>query len=348
MVTQKEIAEFVGLDRSMVAHALRGDPRVAEATRLRVIKAAREMGYDSFSNGAARSLAAQRHGKRVKTGTIAILMLDLFEGMPMVDVPFFQEILSGIIHAAHERDLELSICVTPLGKLPRAVVEGNVDGALCIYDIELWKLLCQQPLPIPILNLGAAAPGEPAILPDDRQGIRATTRHLIEAGHRRIAYVGDYQLEASWMERLAGYRQALEQADIEVDETLMAIDIGAPSQRAGVAGFDTLQRRGVDFSAVVCFNDQSALGVIQRAQECGYRVPDDLSVAGFDGISETFGEGKTLTTARFDRFEMGRCAVRRLYRTEADNTVEIMPTELVVGDSTKPWRDSQTSNRRDL
>lgn len=344
-VTQKDIAQLMGVDRSLVAHALRGNPRVSEKTRQRIVETAREMGYDQFSNGSARSMAAKRHGQRAQTGTLAVLMGDYFEGVALEDVPFFREILSGLKAGAGAMNTELSICLSPPDTLPRLVTKGGVDGAICVYRGDISALLRAHPLPIPTLRMGDAATGENAVLVDDRGGIGQTTRHLIELGHRHIAYIGDScpkELpDVSYGERIGGYEDALHEAGLSVDPRLMVLDIGEPTARAGARGFDELQARGVPFSAVVCFNDQSALGVIRRANERGLRVPNDLSVTGFDGGSETFGPGLSLCTARFDRALMGRKAIELLcYAFDADQAeilTRIVPTQLRVGHSTKAF-----------
>ncbi len=343
MVRQKDIALALGIDRSLVAHALRGDLRVADDTRLRIMEMAQSMGYDAFSNGAARSMIAKRYGKRAQLGTVAILMGDYFEGVALEDVPFFRELLAGLKAGALLMNTELSICLSPPQTLPRLLTQEGVDGAICLYRIDGNELLRLQPLSIPIIRVGDAGPNENAVLPDDRGGIAATTRHLISLGHRRIAYIGDSRAsgvpEMSYSERIAGYEGAMREAGVPLDPKLMVTDIGAPSARAGARGWDELRARGADCSAVVCFNDQSALGVIRRAGEHGLRVPDDLSVTGFDGGSELFAPGLSLCSARFNRFEMGRAAIEFVCQTSPadEESLCIIPTELQVGHSTRAF-----------
>lgn len=348
MVTQKDIALVVGIDRSMVAHALRGDSRVSEETRLRVVEVAQEMGYDAFSNGAARSMIARRYGKRAKTGTIAILMGDYFEGQLLEDMSFFRELIEGFRIGAAATDVEMLFCSSSPrpGTLPRVLTKGNVDGALAVHLGEINASLRLHELAIPVLCVGDAAPGEAAILVENQKGIADATRHLIEMGHRKIAYVGDLPLsnnpDQSYRERLAGYESAMKSAGLEIDAKLLVTDIGSPTKNAGAHGFDELQKRGAEFSAVVCFNDQSALGLIERAQERGLRVPDDLSVTGFDGGMETFGDGQTLTSARYDRVLMGKRCIELLCRVidGAPKPIEVIPVELRAGDSTRERKPS--------
>ena len=130
----------------------------------------------------------------------------------------------------------------------------------------------------------------------------------------------------------------MSEAGLPVDSALLVTDIGSPTHEAGRRGYDELRERKAVFSAVVCFNDQSALGFIERALEHGIRVPHDLSVTGFDGGLDTFGDGQLLTSARFDRVLMGKRAIELLCEAidGSQALIDVMPTELRIGQSTKP------------
>jgi LacI family transcriptional regulator len=343
-VTQKQIAQHLGLSQPIVAQALNGHPAVAEGTRQRVRDAARAMGYGAHSNSAARSLIARRHGGRYKTGTIAVLMGSFFEGLPLHDVPFFKPLLRGIECEAVERELDVSFCMSSRNQLPRLVVEQGVDGVLSIYSKTMNILLRERQLRLPALCVGDAAPGEWGLLPDNFEGVRLATQHLIDLGHRRIAYLG--YLNTDWPEigdgnRLDGYFQALKDSGIAVANELIDTHLEAPTQEAGAAGMERLLARTRNVTALVCYNDTSALGAIRKAQELGLRVPQDMSVVGFDDTSEEYNFEPRLTTIRFDRVKMGRRAVQLLCEAAeetppvAADQHELLPIELVQRDSTK-------------
>lgn len=345
-VTQKQIADQLNLSQPLVAQALNGNVKVAEATRQRVQEMAREMGYGAHSNGAARALVARRHGNRSRTSTVAVLMGNsLFEGWPLHDVPFFKPLLRGIEMEALERDLDISFLMGSPNRLPRVVTQHGVDGAIVIYNQPINALIRSLNWQAPILRVGDAASGEWSLMPRNREGIRLATQHLIELGHTRIAYLGDiddHLPDISYGERLKGYAQALQENGLPLDDALIDAHVSAPTQEMGAAAMERLLKKTRDFTAMVCFTDTCAMGAIRRAQEMGLRVPHDLSVVGFDDVAEEYSFAPRLTTVHFDRLEMGRRAVRLLCESidakeagseNMSSDAETMPVALKVRES---------------
>ena len=107
-VTQKQIAQQLGISQTQVAHALSGHFSVSAATRQRVVETAEKMGYGAHSNATARQLAAQRYGKKVKIGTVAVLMGDFLEGLPLQQLPFFRDILRGLHEEIEAHDSHIA------------------------------------------------------------------------------------------------------------------------------------------------------------------------------------------------------------------------------------------------
>jgi LacI family transcriptional regulator len=337
-VTQKQIAQQLALSQPQVAQALNGHPGVSAATRERVLEAAKALGYDINSNARARQLAAIRHGKPIKTGTVAVLMGDFLEGLPLQQLPFFREILQGLheeieLHDSHIATYYLS----RTGKLPRAILGGGVDGVICLYSSTIEHELNQVKFDVPVVRLGGATE-DWHLRPDDFDGIYQTTRHLIELGHQKIAYFGDLEQEFGIFahdERLRGYKQALEDAGLKINEELL-FNLKDPSHQDG---YDTMKRaleQSSHFSAVVCLNDLSALGAIDAAQDSGLNVPSDLSITGFDGLVWDYPGATQLTSVFFDRRSMGRKAARRVYGEASNKNVvrELMPVQLTVRNTT--------------
>jgi len=346
-VTQKQIAEHLGVSQSLVTQSLRDLPRIPEATRLRVKEAARELGYIAHSNDAARTLRARRDGTRPLTQTIGVLMGDFFEGLPLHEVPFYQPLLQGLKAEAARRDVDLSFFTCQIHRLPRFFVQGGVDGVIGLYNGPIDPELKKQ-LSCALLRIGDGAPDEWALRPDDRRGIYLATRHLIELGHRHIAYLGDSRgnetRDLMYKSRLDGYFQALGDCGLPVSNDLVEAHIGAPDHQAGAMGVGRLLDRTREFTALVCFNDSSALGAIAELQRRGLAVPGDVSVTGFDDVS---GEGRhdpALTTVHFDRFEMGRRAVEAICEVAEEGTEsefrghELMPVRLIERASSGPKR----------
>lgn len=338
-VSQKDIALSLGVDRSSVAHALRGDPRVSEVTRLRVIEEAKRLGYDAHTNAGARSMAAKRYGKRTKTDAIAVLLGDYVDGLPLQDLPFFREILQGIHAEAEANGIEVSMHVSRQNLLPRSLQSASVDGAIVIYNRSVSAAVRAQPLSVPVVHLGSDTQ-DWNIRPDDREGTYRLTQHLIGLGHRRIAYIG--ALNGSNEERQRGYHEAMAQAGLEIEPQQIKI-LDTASIEGGREGWHTfageLEAAGIEpYTAVVCINDAAAVGVLEGAHDLGLRVPDDLSITGFDGLRDGYGGCPILTTASFDRQAMGRRAVKMILETgEQENATlprEILPVRLLERGST--------------
>jgi LacI family transcriptional regulator len=337
-VSQKDIALRVGVDRSLVAHALRGDPRVSEATRQKVLAAALELGYDANVNVAARSLAAKRHGKRTQTNTLAVLVGDFVDGLPLQDLPFFREILQGIHLEAARRGFDVAIHVLRVGQLPRSLQSGGVDGAISVYSRAISAAIEAQEPVVPVVNLGSES-AKWNLRPDDCGGTRKMTEHLLQLGHRRIAYFGAYN--GSNAERQRGYEEALAEAGLPLRPELMPM-LDAASVRCGQEGWQAFcAQHSVpgDCTAVVCINDAVAVGVLHAAQQMGLGVPEDLSVTGFDGLRDGYGGCPILTTAAFDRRDMGRRAVRILCDVQDGNQAEL-PREILP---VRLWKRGSTA-----
>ena len=336
-VTQKQIAEKLGLSQPIVAQALNGHAGVAQATRQRVIDEARALGYGPHSNSAARSLIARRHGTRPQTGSLAVLMGSISQRLSLRDTPFFQPILRGIELEAVERNLDLAFCIASRDHLPRLVTEQGVDGLISLYNNSANALLRAHHVNLPVVRVGDATPGETVLMPDNFQGVRLATRHLIELGHRRIAYMGDLKSvpHVAYNARLDGYFQALKEGGIEVNDAWIEGECVAKLE-SGAAGLERLLQRAPNISALVCFNDLPALGAIHRARELGLRVPEDLSVVGFDDTAGEYDAEIALTTVAFDRENLGRRAVQLLCEAENLPLVkgEVLPVELLVRAST--------------
>lgn len=328
----------------MVARALAGHPSISEKTRLRVQTAAREMGYHNGSNHEARALIAKRYGKRIPTEIIAVLTANsFFDGVLMHHVPYFAPFIRGIEEAAGEHGLDIYFCTLHNGKLPRLVEREGIDGVICLGEVsnEIERV------GVPIINSGGLGKGWlGSIGPDHSEGAAEATRHLISLGHRNIACLtfspvppGQRPYEAA-ASRLVGYRKALAQAGLECSDDLIVSNILDPRMQQGATAMRELLARSTPFTAVVCFNDLIAMGAIQVLQEHGLRVPEDVSVVGFDDVSEQYTFEPKLTSIGFDHFAIGKRAVeliREVQGQEIEEPVkysETFPVQLKVRNST--------------
>jgi DNA-binding LacI/PurR family transcriptional regulator len=352
-VTQGMIARRLGVSQSLVAQALAGGGRMAPVTRDRIRTVAREMGYSAEKNDAARRLIARRFGKRIRRGVFSVLLSE-FEGLPLESMPFFAPVLNGMEAEAATRGIELSLHLWRQ-EFPRLIRDGLVDGVIDFGSTK-ERIEWMRAHNLPAVNLGGsflrASGTEPEVIsglgPDNKRGIWLTTQHLLALGHRRIAYIGQEPNFPTAQERLAGYRQALAEHNVRFSKSLVEATLKHPGIQDGYLAAQRLLKRGAKFMAVVCYNDTMAMGATTCLQEAGLRVPQDVSVTGFDDVSLKYNFVPSLTSVRFDRFELGQRAVALLCELGEESSPEqderlrvllkeqltAMPVELVVREST--------------
>ena len=340
-VTQKNIADKLGISQPLVGMALRGKGRVSEDTRRQVLKLAAEMGYDGFSNGAARSMVAQRHGFRAQTGTVALLFqAPLSEGYDLRTMPFFMPFFAGLEAEARRRGREIAYFAYHQGELPRFVREGHADGAICLQTHGSVAGL--RELDLPVVMLDDVSSQAISLLPDDADGVRRATRHLIENGHRRIAYLS-WPLENITVQvahdRFDGYRRALREAGLPFDESLVMEASPVQEKAAGADAIGVLLERQSEFTGLVCYNDMLAMGAVEELQKRGRNVPNDVSVVGFDDVSVAYNFSPALTSVAFDRAAMASRAMAILCEEESSAAFaprrEVFPVELAIRQTTR-------------
>lgn len=359
-LTHRQIAEELGVSRQLVGFALRGEGRMSDEIRQRILDVAKVNGYDQYSNGAARSLAALRHGKRTRTGLMAVLFPPTFQGRPLSSVPFFMPFFDGLESEAIEHDLDLMLCPLRSAGLPRLVREGHVDGVVCLVTDRL-ELEPFKSLQLPFVHILVAVGREeevadtPYLSIDARSGSALATRHLIELGHRNIAFLGFSGLpeakKKADVTSFAGFRDELSSHGIVPDPAMVERELSSVSVQTGHEAMQRLLARCTEggtlpFTGLVCDNDLLAMGAIRALEEAGHTVPADVSVVGFDDVSTQYAFVPALTSIRFPREEMGRRALRLLAQASAAGedrpatlatglTHEVFPVELVQRDSTR-------------
>jgi LacI family transcriptional regulator len=328
-VTQKEIAERLNMSQSHVARALRGDLVVAERTRLRVKAIAEEMGYDGESNREARVMASRRFGQRVRTGVVAIVFPPEAESPRFI--PFYRAILDAMEREAERVGMDICICPCREARLPRLVRDHNVDGVIAMnYRVNMMSEL--DSLGLPVVTFHVQHGNAHSVMSNDYDGACQATRHLLELGHRDIAYLGAIPLpdEAPFL-RFQGFCDTMREHGVPVREEWVEMSLPLPKTTdealcigcgacAVCCGWDTLQERlhfkegqSLPFTAMICHNDPIAMSLADMAGEHGYRVPEDLSVVGFDNVSRLYRFQPVLTSVDLGRAELGQQAMRLLY-----------------------------------
>jgi DNA-binding LacI/PurR family transcriptional regulator len=327
-VSIKDIARLAGVSHSTVSRALHKSPLIPPATAQRIQRIAEEQGYTA--SAIARSLVTRR------TQAIGVVVTSIAD-------PFNGDVVDGIEEVANERGYSVILATSqadPQRELAvvRSCQERRVDGILVASSrvgALYVPLLSELEVPIVLLNNQHESDFAYSVRIDNVHGMRLITEHLLDLGHTRIAYVGDRFGLHSDEERLAGYREALNGRKIPVNKRLVVRGDGKADE-AGAALDQLLTGRGRP-TAIACYNDMTALGLVQRAQELGISVPGDLSVTGFDDIPFAAFAGPPLTTIRQPRRDMGRRAMKLLFAllngAPAEKT-HIIHGELIVRNST--------------
>ena len=328
-VTIQDVAKAAGVSVSTVSRVLNGKVDVASETQDRIRSVIDDLGFTT--NLAARSM---RSHKKNLVGLI----------MPDIAYPFAIEVMKGVNRAIAESEFDLLVYTTgDVRKSGRAFHEQKYVSLLTnsISDgvVIVAPVAGEFNIDAPIVSIDplASNPNYPAVHATNYQGSLDAMEYLLGLGHKRIGFIsGRAELESS-SRRLKGYRDALEKAGIPVDETLIAS--GDYTTATGESGARQLLALAKPPTAIFASNDQMAMGVFQVAQELGIRIPDDLSVVGFDNIPESKYMG--LTTV--DQFisEMGYVATQMLIKlingTLLDDQTYKMQTQLVIRSSCKQY-----------
>lgn len=326
-ITIQDVAKTAGVSVSTVSRVLNGKVDVASDTQNRILSVIDDLGFTT--NLAARSM---RSHKKNLLGLI----------MPDIAYPFAIEVMKGVNRAIAESEFDLLVYTTgDVRKSGRAFHEQKYVSLLTnsISDgvVIVAPVAGEFNIDAPIVSIDplASNPNYPAVHATNYVGATEAMDYLLGLGHKRIGFIsGRAELESS-NRRLKGYREALEKAALPIDEKLIAS--GDYTTETGISGARQLLALENPPTAIFASNDQMAMGVFQVAQEVGLRIPDDLSVIGFDNITESKYMG--LTTV--DQFisEMGYVATQMLIKlingVHLEDQTYRMQTQLVIRNSCK-------------
>jgi len=295
--TIHDVAARAGVSVATVSRVLNGKELVREETSRQVRAAAKSLRY--VPNVAARSLSIRR------SQTIGIVL-------PDVHGEFFSEVIRGIDLAARAEGYH--ILVSGSHSDPAQMLEmvdtmrGRVDGLVVMApDVTLAPLDELRARAMPVVLLNSATPNGDAITIDNYGGARAMMRHLHGLGHTRIAFVCGPQHNADARERLRGYRHAMR--GIAAAASLRAMECsGDFTEESGFAAGKKIAESSPRPTAVFASNDSMAVGVLASLNAAGMKVPDDVTVVGFDDIPIARYVNPPLTTIRVDIAELGKCA----------------------------------------
>lgn len=334
-VRLKDISDATEYSVNTVSRALRGDSRISEATREAIRRKAEELGY--IPNAIAGSMRSNR------SRTIGVISADSSN-------PFFAEVILGIESAARRLDHHILLINTEeRAENERDAIKlllgRQVDGLVVmpVYD-DPRNLRVYESLEVPFIFAGRRVRGieDHSILHGDREAQRSVIDHLLQRGHRKILYIAGPENVSNTIDRLEGYREAFRAQGLEPDEDYVLESSGHIED--GYAKTNIALNRGLDFTAVACFNDLLAMGVLKSLHENDRSVPADVEVFGFDNLYMAQFMRPSLSTVDASKAQLGRCAVEELIAHIEDPMREYRSIEL------KPrlvFRETTSNSLRD-
>ena len=331
MVTISDIAAALGVTPSTVSRALSGSPRVKEETRLAVERMAAEMGYER--NVVASNL---RKGKSDIVGVI----------VPRIHREFFSNVIGGAESILNAAGYNVLICQTHEEfdaevKALRTLRNNQVAGVLLSHAIgamdgnHVLETLGER---IPLVQFDRVFSDLPGakVVSDNFRGAYEATKHLVSQGYRRIGTLAGYMNSEAYAARLDGYRQALKDSGMPLDERIVFYDNIV--RETGFEGGLKALEAGCD--ALYCAGDFCALGAIEAVRSKGLRIPEDFGVVGTANESFTALMTPSMSSLALNPFEMGRQAARAFLSRE-EGTI-VVPTELKVRESSSRIKQKQS------
>lgn len=327
--TSWDVARLAGVSRSTVSFVLNNTPgiKISEETRRRVLEAVKILDYKP--NAIARSLAKQ------KTEAIAFFVLDIAN-------PVFPNMARGIEDVARHNGYTLLLCNTD-GKSLRELrymnlmLERRVDGVIvgALSNEEVSRLARKKNMPLVILE-HPRLPEHDVVYADNIQGSYEAVKYLIELGHTRIAHITINPESIIVRERIEGYKKALEDAKAPFDENLLKIFYDQVNEETAINELFSLPNPP---TAIFAFSDFMAIQIMKILIKRGIRIPQDISIVGFDDTLANLTIPE-LTTVSQPFYEMGVKAAEVLIERLKNPDLPIqhikLPTKLVIRDSTAP------------
>jgi len=302
-VSIKDIAKAAGVSHSTVSRALSDSPLVSDETKARIQHLAKEMGYSPDS--LARSLVTRQ------TRTVGVVVTTIAD-------PFIAEVVQGIEATAQDHGYTVILCNS--GAVPEreiaavemlrskrvdaVIVTSSRIGALYLAHLE------RIGVPIVLINNHNEESGRYTftVTVDNQHGGHLATKHLIDLGHQRIAYITAPADHSSDLDRMTGYHQALSEAGLEPNPALTIPGNGRAD--GGEQALEMLRQLDKLPTAVFCYNDMTAIGLVSAARQAGLGIPQDLAVVGFDDIQFAAHCYPPLTTIAQPKIEMGQLAMK--------------------------------------
>ena len=328
MPTIYQVAERAGVSLSTVSRVLNGKASVNKVLKERVEKAVKELNYRP--NSVARSLANNR------TDSVGVLV-------PELNAPFFGDLMQAVESTLRAADKHVIIsvgrnCLETEKDAVEFLISRNCDALIMHAEAlsdEYLLELNQSKLPVALVNRQVEGLPEACTSLDNEKGGYLATRHLLELGHKDIAYISGPTDKCDASLRLEGHKRALSEAGLPINPQL--IFNGDYSEEDGKIGLLELMARDMPFTALVCANDWMASGAISCARDLGMSLPHDLSVVGFDDVVFAHHVFPRLTTVSNPIAEMAEMSAKYILNKvygQANNVQLYFEPSLVIREST--------------
>ncbi len=339
-ITIKDVAKAAGVSHTTVSRALHDHPAISTETTARVKQIASTMGY--VPSATARGLKT-RH-----TRALGVIVSN-------IDDPFWSEVMHGVDDVLHPSGYSFFVAATHRNKqrekeVVMMMLERGVDGVILLapqFSEEQAFMLHSYGLPVAIVNNEGAGEYQYLIYNDNVYGISLVTRHLIKLGHENIAYLGNTLGGLTNTERIRGFQETMKSAGLTIREDFIHLTKGGTPE-GGFAGAQYLLSLPKIPTAIMCYNDFMAVGVYRALMQAGYRIPEDISVTGFDDIAIAAYMNPPLTTLHQFKYDLGVGAARMMLdilelrksnlTESAVNKKVMLKGELAIRKSTTPPR----------
>lgn len=305
MATIKDLSLICGVSISTVSKALNNYQDISEATREMVMKAAKDIGY--FPDANARAL------KMKKTYNIGVLFSTLFNHGLRNE--YFAHILASFKDRAAKRGYDITFIEHNIGNRKMTYLEHckyrNFDGVFIecaeFSDPEVLEIVNSD---FPVVTIDHAFNEAISVLSDNMEGMRQLTQYIIDQGHRKIAYIHGTKSSVTH-NRMVSFNNVLRENGITIPDEYYAEGIYRSAESSEELALHLL-RLPDQPTCIIAPDDYSALGVMNTARKLGLKIPEDISIAGFDGISVSQAIKPKLTTIRQDTDKIGAEAARQL------------------------------------
>jgi Transcriptional regulators len=328
-VKLKDIAEKSGFDISTISRALRDDPRVKEETKRKIKEIARKLNY--IPDISAKILSGG------KSGIIGIIL-------PEIKHSFYSEIFEEINEICLERELIPELLLTEFNQfriedIKKQIIYQKMDGIILAYHTLDFSFIDEKICPFVLIDV----PDDDfenfdKVIIDNLEGAKEAVKYLIEIGHRRIGFISD---TVTTKKRFEGYKNALEENNIEIDETLIEIRNGRSEEIGYQAGLKLLSKLNRP-TAIFCVNDLIAIGLMRASFELNIKVPEQISIIGFDDIPVSRYLPIPLTTVSQPIKDIARESVGllidRIKNPEKPSITKKLKTNLIIRKSTSPTK----------